>query len=131
MRKKGIYIARQFLLGLIALQILNLSVGSPDSQDNSYDYSCSYNNTYDPTESALEWIVELNYGQQPAFSYDVHENAAKSPARTVHWKTDLQSVLPELTFFSRPGRTWIELPVRLLLSPTRGIISPPPETSVD
>ena len=90
MGRKGIYIGRQLLLWIIALQILNLSVGSAFSGDNAYDYSYTYNKSYDPTETAVEWIVELRYGQQPAFSYDAHEDAGKCLMKTFHWKTDLQ-----------------------------------------
>ena len=83
------YIGRQILLGVIALQILNLSVGNAFTGDEDYDYSYTYNKTYDPTETAVEWIIELKYGQQPAFSYDTHQDGTKCLFKTFHWKTDL------------------------------------------
>ena len=95
MGKIVVHTARQLILWIIALQILNLSVGSAFTWDNGYDYSYGYNETYDPTETAVEWIVELNYGQQPAFSYDTHQDGAKCLIKTFHWKTDLQRSLPE------------------------------------
>jgi len=130
MKKKGIFIARQLLLGIVALQVLNLSVGSVFAGDNDYDYSYTYNTGYDPTESAVEWIVELNYGQQPGFSYDTHEDGSKCLVKTFHWKTDLQRVLPEPEIFAKPRRLRIEIPARPLLSPTPERVSPPPEATI-
>lgn len=119
------------LLGIIALQVLNLSIGSSFNMDDSYDYSYSYNKTYDPTESAVEWIVELNYGQQPGFSYATHqEDAGKSPVKGIHWKTDIQHYLPLPVFFPTIGIPHTEMPSQPLLSPTYERVSPPPEVSI-
>ncbi|HXB07566.1 MAG TPA: hypothetical protein VNW04_10630 [Puia sp.] len=129
MKKKGLYLGRQVLLALIALQILNLSVGSAAIWDNDYDYSYSYNQSYDPTETAVEWIVELNQGQQPAFSYDTHEDTSKSLVKTLHWNTDLQQIFQEPALFPRLRRQRSEIPVQSLLSPIWEIVSPPPEAA--
>ncbi len=128
MSKQGIYIGRQLLLALIALQILNLSVGS-QTVDAAYDYSYTYNKNYDPTESAVEWIVELKCGQQPAFSYNTHQDTGKSPIKSLHWKTDLQSPLstPVLPGITRSQRS--ELPVLRISSPAAETFSPPPESN--
>src|SRR5579872_3027936 len=91
---------RQLILWIITLQMLNLSVGSTFSSDNAYDYAYTYNKNYDPTETAVEWIVELSWGQQPSFSYDQHQDACKCLMKTFHWKTDLQRSLPEPVVFS-------------------------------
>ena len=130
MNKNGLFIVRQLLLGLIALQILNLSVGSAFTWDNAYDYSYSYNKNYDPTETAVEWIIELRYGQQPAFSYDTHEDAGKCLIKTFHWKTDLQRSLPEPAILPVLRRQRVHVPVRPLLCPEGEIVSPPPEALV-
>ena len=131
MKRKGIYLARQLVLGLIALQILNLSVGNSFNTDDGYDYSYSYNKNYDPTESAVEWIVELNYGQQQAFSYDVHqEDAGKTPVKAFHWKTDVQHYLPLPAIFLGIMTPRVEIPSGSLLSPAYDQVSPPPEISV-
>ena len=121
---------RQILLGIMALQILNLSVGSPVSWDDSiYDYSYSYNKTFDPTESAVEWIVEMNCGQQPRFSYSLHDNQnmGKSLSKSFHWKTDLQMSLPEPAFVRVSHETRVELPASRILFQPRVTFSPPPE----
>jgi hypothetical protein len=131
MKKHGIIIVRQLLLGIIALQILNLSVGSPTSWDvSTYDYSYTYNKTYDPTESAVEWIVELKWGQQPGFSYNLHEDAGKSPTKSFHWKTDLQKTVTELAFIPIVRKHRPDLPVSRIISHPKDTFSPPPEKAV-
>ena len=127
MKRKGRHIVRQLILGLIALQILNLSVGIEPDADSGYDYSYSYNKTYDPTESAVEWIVELNYGQQAAFSYDIHEDAAKSPVKSIHWKTDLQTIVLAPVFFPEVSTYCGEMASGDLLCPHQETAYPPPE----
>jgi len=123
-------LVRKLLLGLFALQILNLSVGNPDAWDGAnYDYSYTYNKTYDPTESAVEWIVELSYGQQPGFSYTLHEDASKSPTKSLHWKTDLQETTAELHWMPEIIRLHPELPLIRITPQPLQIFSPPPETS--
>ena len=119
---------RQLIFWIIALQILNLSVGSPASEDSTtYDYSYTYNKTYDPTESAVEWIVELEYGQQPEFSYNLHEDTGKSPVKNLHWKTDLQSMVTEISFTAVTKILYPELPSLRICANPLDICSPPPE----
>lgn len=131
MKRKGKHIARQLLLGLVALQILNLSIGSSVNSDDSYDYSYTYNKTYDPTESAVEWLVELSYGQQPAFSFDIHQgDAGKNLVKGFHWKTDIQHYITAPAFIATVAITHAEAPDAPLLSPARELISPPPEVSI-
>ncbi|HXO77988.1 MAG TPA: hypothetical protein VN824_22190 [Puia sp.] len=125
------YIGRQLLLGIIALQILNLSVGSPTSLDvSTYDYAYTYNKTYDPTESAVEFIVEMSYGQQPGFSYNLHEDAGKSPTKSFHWKTDLQKTVVEPAFFPTVRRPHLVLPDPRIISHPQDTFSPPPEEAI-
>jgi hypothetical protein len=124
------YIGRQLLLGIIALQILNLSVGSPTSWDvSTYDYSYAYNKTYDPTESAVEFIVEMKCGQQPGFSYNLHEDAGKSPTKSFHWKTDLQKAVFEPAFIPTVRRPRMVLPDTRIISQPQDKFSPPPEAA--
>jgi hypothetical protein len=132
MKRKEIHIVRQMLLGLVALQMLNLSIGSSDNSEDSYDYSYTYNKTYDPTESAVEWLVELNYGQQPEFSYDIHQgDAGKNLIKGFHWKTDIQHYTTAPAFIATISITHAEAPAAPLLSPVRERVSPPPEVSID
>jgi len=126
MGRKGLHIGRHLLLWIIALQVLNLSVGSVFAWDNDYDYAYTYNKTYDPTETAVEWIVEVAYGQQPAFSYDAHQDCGKCLIKTFHWKTDLQPVLPDPVFFAVARNRRVEFPEGALASPNADMLTPPP-----
>jgi hypothetical protein len=130
MGRKGIYIGRQLLLWIIALQVLNLSVGSAFSWDNAYDYSYTYDKSYDPTETAVEWIIELQYGQQPAFSYDAHEDAGKCLMKTFHWKTDLQPGMPAPVVLPLVNKPHGECSVHPLVAHAAETVSPPPERPV-
>jgi hypothetical protein len=127
MKKKLLYISRQTLVVIITLQFLNLSVGSQTYWDDDYDYSYSYNKTYDPTETAVEWIIEMKYGQQAVFSYDNHSDGNKCICKTFHWKTDFQQV--QVQTYYTPVRTSVrpEIPAQRIPSPTTEILSPPPE----
>ena len=128
MGKKIRYTGRQLILWIIALQILNLSVGSAFSSDSAYDYAYSYNKNYDPTETAVEWIVELNCGQQPGFSYDRQADANTCLMKTFHWKTDLSHSLAEPMLFPAAPRRRVEFPGSPLVSPDAETFSPPPES---
>lgn len=125
-RRAVTYISKQFLIGLMALQILNLSVGSPANAD-TYDYSYTYNKSYDPTETAVEWIVELEYGQKPEFSYTQHAETGKGASKSMHWKTDLQKVIFEPLFVARLLIQHPERPSCSLPSQPQETFSPPPE----
>lgn len=131
MKKKAIYISRQILVGIVALQLLNLSIDSQAYLDNdsTYDYSYAYNTNYDPTESAVEWIIEMNCGQQSRFSYGDHSDSNKNIIKTFHWQTDLHQYKLALPY--RPAtRSWKpEEPGQKILFRALEIISPPPDSN--
>ena len=130
MRKRILYTGRQILLGIMALQILNLSVGNAFTGDDEYDYSYTYNKTYDPTETAVEWIVELKYGQQPGFSYDSHQDGTKCLLKTFHWKTDLRQPFLKTATLFLPKHRHILISDDIPTPSISDIPSPPPEGSV-
>ena len=121
------YTGRQILLCIIALQILNLSVGNTFTGDDGYDYSYTYNKTYDPTETAVEWIIELKYGQQPAFSYDTHQDGTKCLLKTFHWKTDLCDPAIKAMPLPLPKERHIVISDDIPTPSISDIPSPPPE----
>ena len=91
--KKGLFIARQLLLGMIMLQLLNLSICS-QSYWEYYNYS-SHANTYDPTETIVEWVVEMKKGNQDIFSYN-NSLGLKGLSKNFSWHVDLYHSLPYL-----------------------------------
>ena len=124
--KKGLLIARQLLLGMIMLQLLNLSICS-QSYWEYYNYS-SHANTYDPTETIVEWVVEMKKGNQDIFSYN-SSPGLKGLNKNFSWHVDLHHSLPLLypipTGECFTGREAINGKPR---SMAIDIISPPPES---
>ena len=60
---------RQLLILILALQLLNLSICS-ESYWDTYSLSDTNNETsIDPTETVLEWVVEMKMGQLDIFNY--------------------------------------------------------------
>ena len=117
---------RKLLIGLVALQLLNISLCCPDVSCSDYDYSYTWNNTYDPTESALEWIVEMQYGQQKGFSFSNHSDHGKNLLKTFHW----QSLAYETTVRTPPPTAakncYPEIHGDALPSRSLDILAPPP-----
>ena len=123
--KKAVIVVKKLLIFILALQLLNLSICSEAYWDD-YDYAYSSANTYDPTETIVEWVVEMKYGQQNAFSYDAGIEK-KITAKSFHWQTDFQKftlTVVNNTGAENFGPALISCKIKL---PTLEIISPPPE----
>lgn len=125
--KKGLRIGRQLLVGVIMLQLLNLSICS-QSYWEYYNYS-SHANTYDPTETIVEWVVEMKKGNQDAFSYSNGLNL-KGFSKNFSWHIDMQHHFPLLHPVSTEDNSCCSQhidgkPKSICLD----ILSPPPEHS--
>ena len=119
-------IGKQLLIGVIALQLLNLSICSEAYWE--YD-SLIYRNTncnYDPTETILEWVIEIKYGQQKIFSYDHDLDSTKSISKHFHFQTDLQRLEISGQHFPEPKRIKKESLSTCLYSTWQEIKYPPP-----
>lgn len=127
MKRKISHIARQLLLAILALQLLNISLGSQDIWETDYDYSYSYNKTYDPTETAVEWIVEMEYGQQAAFSYSNHSDNNKNLIKSFHWQTILRKVSVKMPSPTVVRTVYPESPASQIPFRPVETFSPPPE----
>jgi hypothetical protein len=123
-----LYIGRQALITILALQLLNISIGSQPNTDADYDYSYSYNKTYDPTETAVEWIVEMECGQQARFSYTNHTDTGKSLQKSFHWQATTPVTTIQPPHYPQP----LIIPYtcrseKLIPAPIREILTPPPQ----
>ena len=123
--KKGLFIARQLLVGIIMLQLLNLSICS-QSYWEYYNYA-SHANTYDPTETIVEWVVEMKKGNQDVFSYTSSINL-KGLSKSFSWHIDMHHYVPllppiEIGDNSRYCENVADSPHSICLD----ILSPPPE----
>ena len=83
---------KTILVWVLALQILNMSMWS--EAYNSYytgeDFGNSSNKTADPTETVVEWLVEMKMGQQDAFTYN-HNIDCKNTSKAIGWQIDLEN----------------------------------------
>ncbi len=116
------------LILILALQVLNLSIASQAYWDNDYDYSYAYNSKYDPTETAVEWIVELNCGQQAAFSYDNSTDTNKNTFKSFHWQIGLEELSLPANDNPETKICYCTGPAGRILSPWHDTFSPPPES---
>lgn len=126
--KKGLFIFRQLLLGILILQLLNLSICS-ESYWEYYNYA-DHSNSYDPTETFVEWVVELKKGNQDAFSYNNSINL-KGLCKNFAWHVDLHHHFP-VCALTRPviGHLRISPKSDMPVAACLDILSPPPESAV-
>ncbi|PWT73801.1 MAG: hypothetical protein C5B59_12535 [Bacteroidetes bacterium] len=123
--KKLLLIARKLLILILALQLLNLSICSEAYWDD-YDFAYNGVNTYDPTETVVEWLVEMKFGQQNAFSYD-NGIDKKIITKSFHWQTDLQRYIVSVGANSSGNRQWPFFANDEIQIGALDILSPPPE----
>jgi len=122
--KKVLFTARQLLIGVLLLQLINLSLCS-ESYWEYYNYSST--NSYDPTETIVEWMVEWKKGNQDAFSY-ANNISLKGLCKSFAWHVDIQHGFYPLL----PVRSSVSADPGDRISPTPAaacieILSPPPE----
>ena len=123
------YILRQAVIVVLALQLLNISVGSQPAVAD-YDYAYSYNKTYDPTESAVEFIVEMEYGQQSRFSYSDHSDNGKNTLKSFHWQAAQPISMTSAPHYRLPRPIpYTSRSENLIPAPIREILTPPPQHS--
>ncbi|HXB30438.1 MAG TPA: hypothetical protein VNW49_11495 [Puia sp.] len=83
---------KTILVWVLALQILNMSMWS--EAYNSYyigdDFGNYANKQADPTETVVEWLVEMKMGQQDAFNYN-HNIDCKNTSKAIGWQIDLEN----------------------------------------
>ena len=130
--KKVLFIARQLLISIVFLQLLNLSICSESYVDYNlgmvFNYSTS--NNYDPTETIVEWVVEWKKGNIDAFTYK-NDIGLKGISKNFAWHIDMQHGFP-LPITVRESRRSIGSEI-IKHPPTEAImdiLSPPPEHSL-
>ena len=122
--KKVLFTARQLLTGIVLLQLLNLSLCTEPYWEY-YNYSAD--NSYDPTETIVELVVEWKKGNQDAFNY-THNISLKGLCKNFAWHVDTQHGF-SLPLPGRPSAISIsrERINPAPLSACIEILSPPPE----
>ena len=85
--------------------------------------------TSDPTETIVEWLVEIKMGQQEAFTYNNNIDT-KNIVKTMCWQIDLENqVLPILVHYKSISAVFADITIRISSNPS-DILSPPPNSEI-
>jgi hypothetical protein len=118
-----------FILWILALQILNMSLYCESYwfYFNGNQASCGVDRSVDPTETVIEWLVEMKSGQQDAFTYNNVNTDSKSLVKTLHFQINLKNLGEKDLVIRENGSVVYQYFVSKLASPSLEILSPPPD----
>ena len=81
----------------------------------------------DPTETIVEWLVEMKFGQLDAFTYDQHNIDAKNITKHIAFQIDLENEKISLLFIKQSSKICYADFISNTESNYRDIFSPPPD----
>ncbi len=120
---------RTLILWILALQLLNMSICS-----DAYWFYYNENRAStpdglqaDPTETVVEWLVEMKFGQLDAFTYDHHNIDAKNTIKATVFPIDLENVTTSFLFFKESSKISFAYLISSIESTSLEILSPPPD----
>lgn len=121
------HILRQFVVVVLALQFLNLSVNNPILYESSYTNTSPGTQTgSDPTETALEMILEAKYGQMDIFTYKTNPESNKNVFKVLCFHFDLINHEPEAPVVSNfRSASHIPRDEKIINNPQPVVIPPP------
>ena len=120
---------RSLILWILALQLLNMSICS-EAYWFYYNGSPAENHLgvqADPTETIVEWLVEMKFGQLDAFNYDQHNIDAKNITKHIAFQIDLENEKISIRFIKQSSKICYADVVSNTESNYRDIFSPPPD----
>ena len=82
----------------------------------------------DPTESIVEWLVEMKFGQLDVFTYDQHNIDAKNTTKVIAYQIDLENEKISIRFIKQSSKVCYADFVSNVESNYRDIFSPPPDS---
>ncbi len=121
---------KTLLVWIIALQLLNMSICSDSYWQYFHEdhFSNSSDKQTDPTETIVEWLVEMKMGQQDAFSYNYNNIDSKTTVKVTGWQIDLenhyQQVVPNI---SETVKIYFPELFSKLQTTAPEILTPPPD----
>jgi len=121
---------KTILLWILALQLLNMSICSDAYWHyfNGDPIRSSGSNTVDPTETIVEWLVEMKMGQLDMFTYNNYNNDSKNMVKVMGWQIDLEHYTEQtLLFFPKGSHLYYPEKMSALSSHSLEIITPPPD----
>jgi hypothetical protein len=127
--KLSLKLFKILILWILALQLLNMSICS---EAYWFYYNENLADTHlgvkaDPTETIVEWLVEMKYGQLDAFSYDHHNIDAKTNTKMIAFQIDLQNEKISMHFIKQSSKVCYAHIISNTETNYRDIFSPPPE----
>jgi hypothetical protein len=81
----------------------------------------------DPTETIVEWLVEMKFGQLDAFTYDRHNIDAKNTIKMIAFQIDLENEKISIRFIKQGSKVCYADFISNTESNSRDIFSPPPD----
>ncbi len=113
---------------MLALQLLNMSICSEAYwfYFNVYQTSNYSDNQADPTESIVEWLVELKFGQQDVFTYNYNNIDSKNTVKAVTTLTDLENYATSILIVRQGSEVHFFPYILKVQSVPAEIGSPPP-----
>jgi len=82
----------------------------------------------DPTETIVEWLVEMRFGQLDVFTYDQHNIDAKNTTKVIACQIDLENEQIAIRFIKQSNKVCYADFVSSIESTSLDIISPPPDS---
>jgi hypothetical protein len=126
-------LARALILWVLALQLLNMSIYSEAYWYCYNGFTKAYDQNgiqSDPTESLVEFLVELKYGQQEAFTYDQHNIDSKNTVKVIFYQIDLEHEKRLIQFLKISTEILYPDHTSNIVSASLQVISPPPDLLV-
>lgn len=123
------HILRQFVVVVLALQFLNLSVNNPVLYESSYSNASLGTQTgTDPTETALEMILEAKYGQMDIFTYKTNPESNKNVFKVLCFHFDMINHEPEVpVIYNICSAKHVAVNEKIITIP-RSVNIPPPKS---
>ncbi len=125
--KNKSHIVVRLLIGIVAFQVLNLSISNSPNFADIYSYYYSTQTGSDPTEAIVELIVEARYGQQDIFTCKTCPETNKSSCKAFYYQPDLISEEQDAAGYSiySPDSSFYDTDEKVVAFPGRINVPPP------
>ncbi len=116
---------------VLALQLLNMSICS-EAYWSYYNGNTSGDisgKQADPTETIVEWLVEMKLGQQDVFTYSNNNIDSKNTVKAIAYQIDLENHITTVPLiFKQSSKIHFANYLSGEESPFLKILSPPPDS---
>ncbi|HCL83917.1 MAG TPA: hypothetical protein DIC22_08075 [Chitinophagaceae bacterium] len=116
---------------VLALQLLNMSICSEAYwfYYNGNTFSDISDKQADPTETIVEWLVEMKLGQQDVFTYNNNNIDSKNTVKAIAYQIDLENhITTAPLIFKQGSKILFAKYLSGVESAFLEILSPPPDS---